>query len=204
MTDVQAFRFEDDGETPNNPRLPLLVYRAAFVAGAREGSRGAVRACFCRAWLGRWLAQRHLSLPALPYGTHEVLGIARGRATVEFGGAKGRKLGVEAGDVVVLPAGTGHRRIEASGDLLVVGAYPLNGSLDQKRPGEIEHHKAVSNVANVPLPEMDPVHGACGAADGAVEVGCWGRATPVARLRQPGPRASSALMSEPEARVGRS
>jgi uncharacterized protein YjlB len=95
-------------------------------------------------------------------GTHEVLGIARGRATVEFGGAKGRTLGVEAGDVVVLPAGTGHRRIDASGDLLVVGAYPLNGSLDQKRPGEIEHAKAVSNVANVPLPEMDPVQGKSG------------------------------------------
>ena len=29
MPDVQAFRFEDDGETPNNPRLPLVVYRAA-------------------------------------------------------------------------------------------------------------------------------------------------------------------------------
>jgi len=91
-----------------------------------------------------------------------VLGIARGRATVEFGGAKGRKLAVAAGDVVVLPAGTGHRRVDASGDLLVVGAYPLNGSLDQKRPGEIDHHKAVTNVANVPLPEMDPVHGKSG------------------------------------------
>ena len=50
----------------------------------------------------------------------------------------------------------------ASGDLLVVGAYPLNGSLDQKRPGEIEHAKAITNVANVPLPEMDPVHGKSG------------------------------------------
>ena len=91
-----------------------------------------------------------------------MLGIARGRATVEFGGVKGRRLSVEAGDVVVLPAGIGHQRIEASSDLLVVGAYPLNGSLDQKRPGEIEHRKAITNVANVPLPEMDPVHGKSG------------------------------------------
>jgi uncharacterized protein YjlB len=44
----------------------------------------------------------------------------------------------------------------------VVGAYPLNGSLDQKRPGEIAHAKAITNVANVPLPEMDPVHGKSG------------------------------------------
>ena len=44
----------------------------------------------------------------------------------------------------------------------MVGAYPLNGSLDQKRPGEIDHAKAVTNFANVPLPEMDPVHGRSG------------------------------------------
>ncbi|HEY4894304.1 MAG TPA: cupin, partial [Reyranella sp.] len=74
-------------------------------------------------------------------------------------GAKGQALTVEAGDVVVLPAGTGHRRIEASRDLLVVGAYPQNASFDQKRPGQVDHKQAVSAIAEVPLPEMDPVHG---------------------------------------------
>jgi uncharacterized protein YjlB len=78
---------------------------------------------------------------------------------VEFGGARGQAVAVEAGDVVVLPAGTGHRRIEASGDLLVVGAYPRNASFDQKRPGQVDHKKAVAAIAEVPLPEMDPVHG---------------------------------------------
>ena len=68
-------------------------------------------------------------------------------------------LTVGAGDVVILPAGTGHRRIEASGDLLVVGAYPRNASFDQKRPGQVDHKQAVSAIAGVPLPEMDPVHG---------------------------------------------
>jgi len=64
--------------------------------------------------------------------------------------------------VVVLPAGTGHRRISSSSDLLVVGAYPRNGSFDQKRPGEVDHATAVAAVAAVPLPEMDPVHGRAG------------------------------------------
>jgi hypothetical protein len=37
MADVQAFKFEDDGETPNNPRLALVVYRAAIdLAGAPD------------------------------------------------------------------------------------------------------------------------------------------------------------------------
>ena len=162
MPDVQAFRFEDDGETPNNPRLPLLVYRAALkLAGEHDPAAPFERAFARHGWGDGW---RNGIYPFLHFhtATHEVLGIARGRATVEFGGAKGQVLTVEAGDVVILPAGTGHRRIEASGDLLVVGAYPRNGSLDQKRPGEIGHATAAANVANVPLPEMDPVHGRSG------------------------------------------
>jgi uncharacterized protein YjlB len=159
MPDVQAFRFEDDGETPNNPRLPLVVYRAAVrLAGEHDPAAPFERAFAKHGWGDGW---RNGIYPFLHFhtATHEVLGIARGRATVEFGGAKGRALTVEAGDVVVLPAGTGHRRIEASGDLLVVGAYPRNASFDQKRPGQVDHKKAVAAIAEVPMPEMDPVHG---------------------------------------------
>ena len=162
MSDVQAFRFEDDGETPNNPHLPLVVYRAAFsVAGEKDPAVPFERAFAAHGWGDGWRNGIH---PFLHFHTrtHEVLGIARGRATVEFGGAAGRKLAVEAGDVVVLPAGTGHRRVEASGDLLVVGAYPLNGSVDQQRPGEIGHRKALEAIASVPLPAMDPVLGKSG------------------------------------------
>jgi uncharacterized protein YjlB len=159
MSDVQAFRFDDDGETPNNPRLPLVVYRAAVnLAGAPDPAAPFERAFARHGWSDGWRNGIH---PFLHFhtATHEVLGIARGRATVEFGGAKGQALTVEAGDVVVLPAGTGHRRIAASGDLLVVGAYPRNASFDQKRPGQVDHEKAVSAIARVPLPEMDPLHG---------------------------------------------
>ena len=91
-----------------------------------------------------------------------MLGIASGRAKVEFGGAAGRALDVSAGDVVVLPAGVGHKRLDASPDLLVIGAYPRNGRFDQKRPGELPFAAAERNVASVPLPEMDPVAGKTG------------------------------------------
>ena len=177
MTEVQAFRFEDDGETPNNPRLPLLVYRAAFaLEREKDPAVPFERAFAAHGWGDGW---RNGIYPFLHFhtGTHEVLGIARGRATVEFGGAKGRTLGVEAGDVVVLPAGTGHRRIEASGDLLVVGAYPLNGSLDQKRPGEIEHAKAITQRRERAAAGDGPGARQVGTADGAVEV-VWERGPP--------------------------
>lgn len=162
MPDVQAFHFEDDGETPNNPRLPMLVYRAALdLVGERDPAVPFERAFARHGWGDGWRNGIH---PFRHFHTtaHEALGIARGSVTVEFGGAKGRVLTVEAGDVVVLPAGTGHRRVEASSDLLVVGAYPRNVSVDQKRPGQIDHQKALAAIAEVPVPEMDPVEGAAG------------------------------------------
>ncbi len=156
-----AFLFADDGETPNNPALPLLVYRRAV---ARDDADPAVpfEKAFARHGWGR--SWRNGIFDFLHFHTraHEVLGIARGRARVQFGGALGRELDVEAGDVVVLPAGTGHRRISASADLLVVGAYPDNSGLDQKRPGEIDHARAVAAIAAVPLPLQDPVYGSDG------------------------------------------
>ena len=159
MTEVQAFRFEDDGETPNNPRLPLLVYRAAFaLEREKDPAVPFERAFAAHGWGDGW---RNGIYPFLHFhtATHEVLGIARGHATVEFGGAKGRKVAVEAGDVVVLPAGTGHRRIEASGDLLVVGAYPPGPQMQITRPTPDNYRLAIRSIPEVALPDTDPVYG---------------------------------------------
>jgi uncharacterized protein YjlB len=77
----------------------------------------------------------------------------------QLGGAHGRTIDFKAGDVIVLPAGTGHRRSSASADLLVVGAYPAGGYFDQRKPGEIVHDEAVRKIAGVAAPPKDPVFG---------------------------------------------
>ena len=90
---------------------------------------------------------------------HEALGIARGRAKVRFGGDKGEVVEVQAGDLAVLPAGTGHQRLSSSDDLLVIGAYPPEGTYNLCRGAKSEHDAALKTIPNVPAPKSDPVFG---------------------------------------------
>ena len=163
MSDPQAFRFDDDGETPNNPRLPLLLYRGAVsLAGAADPAAVFEKTFARHGWSDSWRNGIFDFLHFHPHA-HEVLGIARGRARVEFGGARGQQVELAAGDVAVLPAGTGHRRIDASRDLLVVGAYPETcRDYAHQRPNRASHGAAASAIARTPLPAQDPVHGAQG------------------------------------------
>ncbi|CAM3321966.1 hypothetical protein GCM10011247_16340 [Pseudomonas plecoglossicida] len=95
---------------------------------------------------------------------HEVLGVARGQARVTLGGAAGQTLTVKVGDVLVLPAGTGHRCVEASSDFLVVGAYPRGQEdYDIQRPERAAHKRALARISATTGPEQDPVSGVHGA-----------------------------------------
>src|SRR5437764_9715062 len=122
MLPVETYSFADDGTVPNNPALPLVLYRGAL---PESGDRAA--ACeemFARnGWPDAW---RNGIYPHHHYHStaHEVLGIARGSARVRLGGEHGQTVELDAGDVVVIPAGVAHKRESASGDLLVIGAYP--------------------------------------------------------------------------------
>ena len=91
---------------------------------------------------------------------HEVLGIARGTARVQLGGPSGETFDFAAGDVAVLPAGTGHQRLSGSADLLVIGAYPPEGTYNLCRgDNPADRDKALMTIPNVPVPASDPVLG---------------------------------------------
>jgi uncharacterized protein YjlB len=66
---------------------------------------------------------------------------------------------VEAGDAVVLPAGTGHQCIDASDNLLVVGAYPADGTYDLCLGSPAEYERAVVKIPGVKRPDRDPIFG---------------------------------------------
>ena len=157
VTEPETHQLHDGGGIPNS-RLPVLVYRG--VAGARDA--GECVALFAtHGWGGAWVDGiypfHHFHSTA-----HEVLGVAAGTVTVILGGPDGITLDLARGDVVVLPAGTGHCNAGASADLVVVGAYPGGMGWDLRRGDPAERDEVLANIAAVPLPATDPVHGAGG------------------------------------------
>ena len=154
--------FRDDGIIPNNPKLPFIHYLGAVALPERGDPAAVFEELFERnGWGDSW---RNGIYDYVHYhsGTHEVLGVARGHARVRFGGNSGKVVDLRAGDVVVLPAGTGHQSLDASKDLLVIGAYPRNGKYDECRGSRQEHERALESIPKVPLPAKDPVYGADG------------------------------------------
>jgi uncharacterized protein YjlB len=157
-----VFRFADDGLIPNNPKLPLIIYRGAVRLTNAEDPAAIFEVLFNRnGWKSSWrdgiydYVHYHAEI-------HEVLGIARGQASVRFGGSRGRVLKLKGGDVAILPAGTGHQRLDDGDDLLVVGAYPAVGKYDLCRASEAEHERAVKTIPRAAIPKKDPVYGSSG------------------------------------------
>ena len=154
-----AFRFADDGAVPNNPTLPVLLYQRAVELG--DDPAAELEQLFAEnGWgHGQW---RDGIYPFTHYHSmiHEALGIARGTARVRLGGDQGEVVELAPGDVAVLPAGIGHQRLSGSSDLLVIGAYPPQGSYNLCRADSpSDRDKALKTIAQVPLPASDPVAG---------------------------------------------
>lgn len=159
---ANALRFSDDGLTPNHPCWPLIQYRGAVKLDERFDPAAIFEVLFdAHGWRDGW---RNGVYDFLHFHsrTHEVLGIARGRATVRFGGARGRNLELKAGDVIVQPAGTGHQRMSASRDLLVVGAYPAGSHYDELHATKTDHDRALHAIAKLPPARTGPVYGSKG------------------------------------------
>jgi uncharacterized protein YjlB len=164
-----TYKFTDDGRIPNNPSLPLLLYRGGVdLVGSPDPEAIIEKAFAANGWGNIW---RNGIYPYVHYHSmiHEAMGIARGRATVRFGGANGQEIEITPGDVVILPAGTGHQCLAQSPTLVVIGAYPPTGNYNLCRGTKPDHARALVTIPKVPLPATDPVFG----SDGPL-VALWG------------------------------
>ena len=158
--DVEQLRFPAGDEIPNHPDLPVLTYRG--VEAVARGAAACEELFRGNDWGGTWrdgvFAFHHFHS-----ASHEALGVAAGEATLALGGPQGEEVHVAAGVVLVLPAGTGHKRVEASGDFLVVGAYPAGQEdYDLRRGDTGELEEVLANIKGVSLPPADPVAGRSG------------------------------------------
>ncbi|MBB3183796.1 uncharacterized protein YjlB [Halomonas fontilapidosi] len=157
----ERLTFADDGGIPNT-RLPTLLFRSSGVEPGLD--RNAVADCFEQlfarhgwrpSWRGGVYPYHHYHSIA-----HEAFGVLSGRGSLRLGGEQGEDVDIRAGEVLVLPAGTGHCHRWASDDFLLLAAYPEDQrELDLIRDEPAEHDAAVARIAKLSRPEHDPLGG---------------------------------------------
>ncbi len=154
----QDYYLSDTGEIPNNLTLPLLIYRKFFEASAPQLAERFEDLFSSNGWLPAW---RYGIYDFVHYHStaHEVIGVFQGRARVRFGHAEGLDTWLEAGDVVVIPAGVSHECLEQTDDFQGVGAYPEGQEPDIMKGSRSERPAADMRIDQVPLPQADPVLG---------------------------------------------
>jgi uncharacterized protein YjlB len=150
--ELETWRAPAGDAIPNHPSFAVLLYRGTGLtdpAAARERFAA-------NGWGGSWV-DGVFDFHHFHSTSHEVLAVVAGSATLELGGPQGRAFEVSAGDVVVLPAGTGHRRASADGAFTVVGAYPAGQEdYDLLRAAD---DAARARIAALLAPAGDPVGG---------------------------------------------
>ena len=140
----------------DNPRSPFIM-----IEGKKWYRTGDIGHFEKNGWRGNWTGfvfdYHHFHTTS-----HEALAVARGHITVLLGGEGGKEFKLETGDLIVLPAGTGHKMTSSSGNLIIVGAYP-EGQEDYDICRSLsECPDAEEKIMNLALPVSDPFYGATG------------------------------------------
>lgn len=153
---INEFYLTDDGSIPNHPEFPLLVYKNVI-----EKKDDPIHLLALNNWSNSW-RNGVFSYHHYHSNSHEVLIVVGGSALLQMGGENGKQLEVMTGDVLILPAGTGHKLLQKNSSFSVIGAYPNGQNYDICYGRKEERPEKIVNISNVPLPEYDPIYGSKG------------------------------------------
>ncbi|WP_110113097.1 cupin domain-containing protein [Bacillus sp. CGMCC 1.16541] len=157
VCDITTYYFNDDGTIPNNDELPVLVYHQVLAHCPKEIEYIFNTHNWRNSWINGVFDYHHYHS-----NVHEVLGVISGTSTIQLGGERGERIEVSRGDVFVLPAGTGHKRLHATSDFRVVGAYPNGMNYNIKTGEPTERPEVLQEIKQVMMPSTDPVYGSEG------------------------------------------
>ncbi len=159
---LETLQFAPNGRVPNS-RFPVLIHRAALTAVEGVDLSDAIEETFRRHdWLNNWRELGVYDYSHFHSTSHEALGMARGWIALRLGGDGGTIVKLTAGDILVLPAGTSHIRLENSSDSQMVGGYPEGRDWDlirDEQVSESEARSAVKLIGSLPIPARDPATG---------------------------------------------
>lgn len=161
---VTPIYLQDNKPFPNNS-LPVLFYENVLEGALGTGySSQEVQSFFekngyTNSWIAGILERHHFHSTA-----HEVLACTRGEVQVQLGGPHGEIVNFRKGDVVLLPAGVSHKRLDATENFQIVGAYPHNDSEYDFQYGDANDYERIKDaILKVKIPLTDPVTGSPGA-----------------------------------------
>jgi uncharacterized protein YjlB len=146
-----------------NSSLPVIIYREALELPKQKNKAALmVEKLFAKnGWSNSWKNGIY-DFHHFHSNTHECMAICSGKATVILGGPSGKKAELKQGDVIILPAGAGHKCMKSSDDFVCVGCYPQGKDYDLLRGTAKEFDDAIKRIRNVAVPKKDPVFGKTG------------------------------------------
>ena len=163
-----SYILDGNGRIPNSD-LAMLVYHGALTTSVEQFEQD-LRA-------NDWIPEWHSSIGLYPAhhfhsDAHELILVSRGELLGEFGGPGGLRLHLQAGDVIVIPAGVGHFGLEISDDLRLTGAFPVGYAIHDFRLGYASEYAQVFTASRaVPVPSHDPLFGPTGPLVGLWQAG---------------------------------
>lgn len=156
---ITKFTLKRNRDFPNS-KLPVLIYRDALLLPEQKNRSATIaqKLFISNGWSNSW---RNGIYDFHHYHsiTHECMAVCKGYANIIIGGPGGKRLKIKQGDVLILPAGVGHKCSSASEDFLCVGSYPEGKDYDINTGIPQEYKKAISHISKVPIPRHDPVFG---------------------------------------------